>query len=98
MKKHRLGLKFALLLVGSLLVGGLLGLLIGFGYESIRPVLLVAQVWLQRAALWLMLAAGGVCGALAAMWYQKGKRAAVIALAGDGEDEAAFDADVNFFV
>ena len=68
MKKHKLGLRFALLLVGSLLVGGVLGLLIGFGYESIGPVLLLMQLWLQRAALWLMLAAGAVCGAVAVVW------------------------------
>lgn len=97
MKKHKLGLRFALLLVGSLLAGGVLGLLIGFGYESIGPVLLLMQLWLQRAALWLMLAAGAVCGAVAVVWYQKGKRAATIALAGDGEDEAVFDAADQYY-
>jgi len=97
MKKHKLGLKFALLLVGALLVGGAVGLLIGAGYDSIGPVLQLAQLWLQQAALWLMLGAGIVCGALAAMWYRKGKRAAAIALAGDGEDETTFDAADRYY-
>lgn len=97
MKKHKLGLKFALLMLVALLGGGAVGVMIGAGYESIGPVLQQMQVWFQQAALWLMLAAGGVCGALAAMWYQKGKRAAAIALAGDGEDEAAFDTADQYY-
>lgn len=97
MKKHKLGLKFALLLVGAMVVGGVMGVLLVIGDKSIGFVLLEGQKLLQHAAFWLMLAVGAVCVSLAAVWYRKGQKIAVVALAGDGEDEAAFNAADQYY-
>lgn len=57
MKKHKVGLKFTLRMVGALLVGVVLGICAVLGGEVLQPALVAVQRFLQRQAALLMLAA-----------------------------------------
>ncbi|MBC5580695.1 DUF3169 family protein [Anaerofilum sp. BX8] len=92
MKKHKVGIRFALALLGGLLVGGVLGFGAAVGRDALGAGFIAAQRFLQQNALWALLLCA--LAALSVAWaqYAAGRRHAAAALAGDGEEnEAAFE-------
>ena len=55
MKKHKIGIKFALTLLVSLAVGGVLGYGVAMGRDALAQGLDTAQRFLRQNAVWALL-------------------------------------------
>lgn len=97
MKKHKIGIKFALTLLVSLAVGGVLGYGVAMGRDALAQGLDTAQRFLRQNAVWALLLCA--LAALPTAWaqYAAGRRHAAAALAagdgGEGNEEAFERAD-----
>ncbi len=83
-------IKFSLLVLGGLIVGGICGFFIGYRGDSLRDMFLALGALLEQNSIWL-LAASYLFPAVSFYLYRKGKRCA--ALVGEENEEMFEQAD-----